>query len=34
MLIHINSAFKYTQKNYNSAYLTVIPLILISDGVW
>ena len=33
MLIHFDKAFKYTQKNHNSAYPTLIPKILIPDGV-
>ena len=33
MLIHIDKAFKYNHKSHNSAYLTLIPKILISGGI-
>ena len=32
-LIHIDSTFKYTLENKKSAYLTLIPLTLVSEGV-
>ena len=35
ILIHIDSAFKYTsQSQKNPEYLTLIPFLLISEGVW
>ena len=33
VFIHIDSAFKYTPQSQKSTYLTLVPLILVSEGV-